>query len=460
MSEPEKNQAPDLASRLISLFASVKLTLVLIAVLIVLSFLGETGRWGLRDIYHARYFTFLLGLLFINLAVCTTDRLPGALKRIKMDAGPEAPPPPREPDHVVRIKGGSAAQVRGKAEAVAFGEGAKVLRREAEVPLKKKGGEEGVAAGKALVSFLATGRWSLLGPHVTHLGILITLLGAIVGGLYTFKGYVQLKPGAESGEAEVMASDTLSRTVNLGFAIRCNDFQVTFYEDSAMPSDYISDLSIIVSGHEAARQKIEVNRPLYYDGYGIFQSSYGPLIRLTAAAADGSTAGENVISWEPWTVPGSTATYMVARFDQHSSGMSRDLGPSVIAQKLAGDRVVDQFHLFQEFPNFDAERKDQFKLSFHTVPGKYWTGLQLIKDPGMPLVWTGFALLVAGVMLSFFVFHRRTWLVVREGGKFVEISIIGRTRKAQGMFEKHLASMAERMARELGGEIVSGKRIE
>jgi cytochrome c biogenesis protein len=246
--------------------------------------------------------------------------------------------------------------------------------------------------------------------------------------------------------------------VDLGFAIRCNDFVVSYYPDSSMPSDFISDLSILADGREKKRQKIEVNRPLYFRGYGIFQSSYGPLLRLTAAAADGSTAGDTLISWEPWTVPGSTATYMVVDFNQRSSGMGRDMGPNVTVQKLAGDTVTDQFRLFEKFPAFDKQRKDRFTLTFHTVAGKYWTGLQVIRDPGMPLVWTGFSLLVAGVMLSFFLFHRRTWLTLREGKKFTELSVIGRTRKAPGMFEKHLKSLAQRLARELGGEITINPR--
>jgi cytochrome c biogenesis protein len=458
MSEQEVKKSPDLATRAVNLFSSVKLALVLIAVIIALAFLGESGSLGFHDVYHARYFTFLLGLLFINLAVCTIDRLPGAIKRIRMDVGPEAPPPPRQPDHVLRVKSDDAAFLLDRAAVLAFGAESRVLRRELEIPARKKREKnDATAPAKMFIAFHASGRWSLLGPHLTHLGILVTLLGAIIGGLYTFKGYVQLKPGAESSQAEVMMSDTLSRTADLDFAIRVNDFKVTFYKDASMPSDFLSDLSIIVAGQEAARKVIEVNRPLYYDGYGIFQSSYGPLLRLAAQAADGTTAGADLISWEPWTVPGSTATYMIVQFEQHSSGMGRDLGASVIVQKLQGDAVTDQFRLFENFGNFDAERKDQFKLSFRVIPGKYWTGLQLIKDPGMPLVWTGFSLLVAGVMLSFFVFHRRLWITARQDQKFVELSIIGRSPKAMGMFERKLKEMAERLAKELPGELIGNR---
>jgi cytochrome c biogenesis protein len=452
MSEQQK-KSKDPVDRVVDFFASARLTLILIALIAVLSFLGTTGRWGFQDVYHTKYFTLLLGLLFTNLLICTIDRLPGSLRRIRMDSGPVAPPPPREPDYIIRVESESAAGLIEKAERAAFGPGAKTLHREMEKGLKREG--VGRGAGKALVSFNSSARISIIGPHLTHLGILLIILGGIIGNVATFKGYIYLKPGQETNEAEVRGRGAASGFMDLGFIVRCNEFKVTWYEKSPMASDYLCDLSIIDSGKEAARKTIEVNQPLSYKGYGFYQSSYGPLIRLTAEnTEDGTTVGEDVVQWFPWTVPGDTVSFMVVEFEERTFGMGRDMGPSVMVQKYQGGRPVDEFKLFQHFPDFDRARKDKRVLTFRTLPDRFWTGLQVIKDPGVHVVYAGFVLLTAGVTLTFFVFHRRVWLVVKTGEKFSEVLLIGRTAKAKGMFEKHLERIAERLKSEFGGELI------
>jgi len=56
---------------------------------------------------------------------------------------------------------------------------------------------------------------------------------------------------------------------------------------------------------------------------------------------------------------------------------------------------------------------------------KYYTGLQLAKDPGMNVVWIGSALLVIGLCIMLYVAHRKLWLVVRRQGDSVNISFVG-----------------------------------
>ncbi|MDQ6953853.1 MAG: cytochrome c biogenesis protein ResB [Mariprofundaceae bacterium] len=56
---------------------------------------------------------------------------------------------------------------------------------------------------------------------------------------------------------------------------------------------------------------------------------------------------------------------------------------------------------------------------------KYYTGLQLAKDPGMNVVWIGSALLVIGLCIMLYMSHRKLWLVVRRQGGVVSISFVG-----------------------------------
>ncbi|MDQ6968767.1 MAG: cytochrome c biogenesis protein ResB, partial [Mariprofundaceae bacterium] len=66
---------------------------------------------------------------------------------------------------------------------------------------------------------------------------------------------------------------------------------------------------------------------------------------------------------------------------------------------------------------------------------KYYTGLQLTRDPGMNVVWVGSALLVIGLCIMLYVSHRKLWLIVRRKGKDVSISFVGLSNRNPLNFE-------------------------
>jgi cytochrome c biogenesis protein len=65
----------------------------------------------------------------------------------------------------------------------------------------------------------------------------------------------------------------------LGFEIELKDFDVEYYEPSAkgmpaMPKEFTSNVRVIKDGKIVKSQKIEVNHPLHYGGYLIYQNDY------------------------------------------------------------------------------------------------------------------------------------------------------------------------------------------
>jgi cytochrome c biogenesis protein len=61
------------------------------------------------------------------------------------------------------------------------------------------------------------------------------------------------------------------------------------------------------------------------------------------------------------------------------------------------------------------------------------TGLQIKADPGIPLVYTGFGLLMLGVIMSY-VSHSQIWALQKDGHFYVG----GRTNRAQVAFEREV----------------------
>jgi cytochrome c biogenesis protein len=69
------------------------------------------------------------------------------------------------------------------------------------------------------------------------------------------------------------------------------------------------------------------------------------------------------------------------------------------------------------------------------------TGLQIKADPGIPLVYTGFGLLMLGVMMSY-VSHSQIWALQKDGRFYVG----GRTNRAQVAFEREITEILDQLS--------------
>ena len=72
------------------------------------------------------------------------------------------------------------------------------------------------------------------------------------------------------------------------------------------------------------------------------------------------------------------------------------------------------------------------------VKTKYYTGLQVNKDPGVPMVWLGCFAMVLGFLMTFFMSHRKTWVQVSEKRDEIKISVAGTANKDQVGLKRHL----------------------
>ena len=68
------------------------------------------------------------------------------------------------------------------------------------------------------------------------------------------------------------------------------------------------------------------------------------------------------------------------------------------------------------------------------------TGLQIKADPGIPIVYLGFGLLMLGVVMSYFS-HSQIWAVIKDG----KLYLGGRTNRAQVVFERETIDIIERL---------------
>jgi len=77
---------------------------------------------------------------------------------------------------------------------------------------------------------------------------------------------------------------------------------------------------------------------------------------------------------------------------------------------------------------------------------KDFTVLQVTKDPGVPVVWIGCALLVLGLIMAFFIPHRRLWVHMSgEKGKPLKVVLGGHTNRNRVSFEREFADVIQRL---------------
>lgn len=444
--------------------ASVQLALLLIGLIASTSIIGTiiqqnqpaehyVENWGqttakviqaldLDTMYNSEWFLFLLGAFSLNLTICSLDRLPGVIRLVRKDNLET------EPEQLLKLKLQSRAQVSGPVATTAEQAAAWLARKGWKTASRAK--QDGV------LLFAQKGAWTRYGVYVVHISILIILLGAVIGSpivakkflknpQFAFKGGVVLPELRETNR--IFAFDDESE-IPLGFAVRCNFFDIHFY-DNGMPKDYISSLTVLEDGKEVLTKTIEVNKPLIYKGITFYQSSYNdlrsPIIHLT----DLNTGKKFVFPVNPkqWDETHSWKDErggqgMVRIQDAQSVPSSSGQGMTTEMQIWLMDSQgpPSMFGLSYGRPVIIERPGTKYEL---TIGPHYATGLQVSKDPGVWWVYSGCALMLLGLYAAFFMSHRKIWAWVQEKDGRTVVVFIGQANKNSLGFEKKFAALTE-----------------
>ncbi|ETR69992.1 MAG: hypothetical protein OMM_09142 [Candidatus Magnetoglobus multicellularis str. Araruama] len=111
------------------------------------------------------------------------------------------------------------------------------------------------------------------------------------------------------------------------------------------------------------------------------------------------------------------------------------------------DTVMPQLVMIPvQYPKFDHMRQGYFVISVMNetdfrIPEsekRYYTGLQITKDPGIYLVYTGFIMMLIGIFVTFFMSHRQYFVEVMENSSGTcQVLVTGIANKNKlGMIQK------------------------
>jgi cytochrome c biogenesis protein len=239
--------------------------------------------------------------------------------------------------------------------------------------------------------------YARLGTYLTHLSVLLILVGALVGALWGFRGYVEIREG-ETVEGFVLNSPQ-EVVKPLGFQVRCDAFRVDFYPDGS-PREFLSTLTFLDKGKVVIdHAPLRVNHPISYGGLSFYQSSYG-VSASTVIEVRGKGAAQTVQlgEGEVRPIPGTEAELGLMQYEERIHGHEG----GILLVLLAPNAAPQSFWLLtgQQIKQ-GSVRKGAFTFTLKALEKKNYTGIQVAHDPGLPIVWTGCVLLVIGLVVTF-----------------------------------------------------------
>ncbi len=91
-------------------------------------------------------------------------------------------------------------------------------------------------------------------------------------------------------------------------------------------------------------------------------------------------------------------------------------------------------------------RKGQVVIAVVDQVQRYYTGLQVAKDPGVWVVYIGFILMIIGCYITFFMQHQQICVELASGSKTYVI-VAGTANKNKMAMQTKVDRIAEKLAR-------------
>ena len=436
-------------------FTSIKLTVVILLTLAVTSVVGTLipqnedpaayvqaygefvfrlfSTLGLFDMYHSWWFQSLILLLTVNIVVCSIDRLSATRKILFV----------RKPSfNVSRFR-----KLKNKAtfDDDRSPEQLKKLYYPHFERLFRHSYLENTDKGFCL--FGEKGRWTRFGVYTVHLSVVLLLVGSLIGSIFGFDGFVNIPEG------ETVTSIRLGnnrKTLPLPFELRCDDFNVSFY-DSGMPKEYRSSLTILENGQPVLTKEIIVNDPLRYKGVNMFQSSYGSMppnkasLSLTSRKTGMIYKREAAVG-EAVELPEDLGTFVLTGFDSAANFRGQNIGEALRGTLAPKQGSPIEVLLPLRFPTFDKMRRGDVIVSVAELHKRFYTGLQVTSDPGVWLVYAGFIIMILGCYITFFMSHQQFCVEVVQKSNHCRVIVSGKANKNKLGVQAKVKHISQKLA--------------
>tara|TARA_Y100001968_G_scaffold312148_1_gene334989 strand:+ start:18846 stop:20138 length:1293 start_codon:yes stop_codon:yes gene_type:complete len=259
--------------------------------------------------------------------------------------------------------------------------------------LKQKGWKVNERTGRLSARKGVIGR---VGPLLVHLGLILLMIGSILGVLNGQKTEVFLSPGK--------SLDILSPDKQNQLKLKLNEFEIQ-RDSLGRPEQFRSKLQLNQTQQEPIFKETSVNHPLRYRGITIYQADWA-LAAITVQIG-GSPKIQLPLSRFPEL--GDQIWGVVIPTTQEGENpilisLSSEKGPARVFKE-------DGSLITSLLPGGDS--KDILGVSIQITDVLASSGILLKRDPGVPIVYSGFAITLIGGLLSV-IATRQLWAVFEK----------------------------------------------
>ncbi len=388
-------------------------------------------RTGVSDIFHSPWFMFLIAMLTFNMVVVSCQRVFPKVLLLKNSMpffGPREIK--RIPFNLCLMAGGPQAR--------------SALLAELSAGLTRMGYKVQLHGERLRAEY---GKYGRLAASVTHVGLLSLLLGVTITSWTGFNGFEPVLldhnmtfDGAK--QAKLWVGKIPKWHVRVDATRREN-------YPTGEAKQWYSTLSVIdPAGKTLTTKEISVNEPLSYESVDIYQSSWG-LDKLQVS-----------FNGHKQTLPLRPMGNKYAAFlplDQET----------ILILSLTSEG--NQLRVFAKRPEWQAPKLISelplghsidlggVRMAFNKVIPI--TGLQYKCDPGLPITYIAFGIIMLGVSLAA-IPHRHVWAAFEEREGESALLFGGTSRKARVGFERSMEKLADKLARGPNAKSMTATAVE
>lgn len=257
-----------------------------------------------------------------------------------------------------------------------------------------------------------------IAPLIVHFSMILILLGSLLGSITGFKAQ-EIIPKTEIFHIQNIVTNG-QLTLVPRTCTRVNDFWITYYSKKTINQFYSNISMLDNTGNEIWQETIFVNSPARYNNITYYQTDWNlislrikdesSLITQYPLVSIFSDRDKIWLSWIP-TTP--------------------DLkdGFTLLVNNLQGyGSIYNKFGNF--IGNLELNETFQSKTFITLLDLISSTGLQIKSDPGIPIIYSGFAFLMLSTLISYLTYSQ-VWLL--KEGKVIYMG--GNTTRAIFDFE-------------------------
>ncbi len=409
--------------------------------------------WGFFTIFSTGYVYGIIALFVLNLFACTLKRLRASLQYVRL---PMRAKQPEAFAHMPCYREFSFEPARSTS-----------LWEHVRHTLQSRGFRVREEGGELLAE---RWRWERFSIDVFHVSLLVAI-GALV--MTNTLGYDYLQINYKGDVFSVR---------DRNFQVRVDDFWSENYPGTDRVMDWKTKLTVIENGREVKSGITEVNHPFTYRGVSIYQAAMGEdwlsgaRVTVRVQKDDGTDLGEYSAQVnEYFVLPEVGIAVKVGAFlpdfalanGVAYSKTQRLLNPAAYLEVYDEKSGAQLFRTwtFSQLPEVQLVVENPYRFYLMGMVAPQFTGLEFSWDPGLPVAYVAFALMIMMLIVNLYFKHQMIWLHMDEEAGILRLG--GRSRKGdfgptfQSLIEKiHERGLIQQMSQPRPELVSVGEREE